>query len=424
MPHEPTSILPPTLSSQFEVRGSWGSTTITSKENLRTLHVGAFERPNVTELRKLLIAAKAKAAGFGVPDAVPAAGSDDEREDDVGDERPSGRVDPFELRGMSSPSGPRIALGGLTFGHVSRDVRALIRDPANADAVFQVASQFNCLEMVGPSVRPEDGITGYAGDPTQGPACAIVCAAATLYRNYFVNGGRGQRKPYQLNLLADVEGIVGNDRHKYWTVKNGYCLPTAEGKIASLGERLLREGCDGEGAATSGSSMTAGASDIIRGAGAGSGSGAAGEAASTPSAPLLRDGGALATRVHDALRVGIHWSTSVFRHEHNVCQVFCSALPVAYVSNTSSLEWEPFAQVILDAAYDATLLAGAVLAHAQGKRVTVFLTALGGGAFGNRQHWIRAAVEKAIRKHREEPIDVKMVHYGGVPAFYEKISLK
>jgi hypothetical protein len=28
--------------------------------------------PNVTELRKLLIAAKAKAAGLGVPDAVPA----------------------------------------------------------------------------------------------------------------------------------------------------------------------------------------------------------------------------------------------------------------------------------------------------------------------------------------------------------------
>ena len=53
---------------------------------------------------------------------------------------------------------------------------------------------------------------------------------------------------------------------------------------------------------------------------------------------------------------------------------------MAYVSNTSSLEWEPFAQVILDAAYDATLLAGAVLAHAQGKRVSVFLTARGGGA--------------------------------------------
>jgi hypothetical protein len=32
--------------------------------------------------------------------------------------------------------------------------------------------QFNCLEMVGPSVRPEDGITGYAGDPTQVCVCA------------------------------------------------------------------------------------------------------------------------------------------------------------------------------------------------------------------------------------------------------------
>jgi hypothetical protein len=38
-------------------------------------------------------------------------------------------------------------LGGLTFGHVSRDVRALIRDPANADAVFQVASQVGNLSL-------------------------------------------------------------------------------------------------------------------------------------------------------------------------------------------------------------------------------------------------------------------------------------
>jgi hypothetical protein len=46
-----------------------------------------------------------------------------------------------------------------------------------------------------------------------------------VYRNYFVSGGRGQRKPYQLNLLKDVEAVVSNDRHKYWEVKNGYCLP-------------------------------------------------------------------------------------------------------------------------------------------------------------------------------------------------------
>ncbi len=52
-------------------------------------------------------------------------------------------------RSLSGPlrAGPRIALGGLTFGHVSRDVRALIRDPANADAVFQVASQVGNLSV-------------------------------------------------------------------------------------------------------------------------------------------------------------------------------------------------------------------------------------------------------------------------------------
>jgi len=37
-------------------------------------------------------------------------------------------------------------------------------------APFQVASQFNLLEMTGPSVTPEHGVARYAHDPTQGPA--------------------------------------------------------------------------------------------------------------------------------------------------------------------------------------------------------------------------------------------------------------
>jgi hypothetical protein len=67
-------------------------------------------------------------------------------------------------------------------------------DPELAGALFQVASQFNLLEMAGPSVTPEDGVTRYAGDHTQGPACAIAAGAATIYRNYFapVGGESGQ----------------------------------------------------------------------------------------------------------------------------------------------------------------------------------------------------------------------------------------
>ncbi len=38
------------------------------------------------------------------------------------------------------------------------DVRELHADPVNADALFQVDSQFNLLEMAGPAVIPERGV--------------------------------------------------------------------------------------------------------------------------------------------------------------------------------------------------------------------------------------------------------------------------
>ena len=58
--------------------------------------------------------------------------------------------------------------------------------PENHNAVIQAASQFNLLEFPGPRNLPEDGITGYIYDRTQGPACAIACAAGTAYRNYLM----------------------------------------------------------------------------------------------------------------------------------------------------------------------------------------------------------------------------------------------
>ncbi|MFN7844295.1 MAG: hypothetical protein ACK5N9_21455, partial [Pirellula sp.] len=44
------------------------------------------------------------------------------------------------------------------------DVRLLHQDVANENAVFQVASQFNCLEMAAPHVLPEDGVGIYEND--------------------------------------------------------------------------------------------------------------------------------------------------------------------------------------------------------------------------------------------------------------------
>ena len=66
------------------------------------------------------------------------------------------------------------------------NIQSFHQDPSNSGALFQAASQFNLLEMVGPQISPEKGIGIYELDYTQGPACAIACGAGTIYRNYFV----------------------------------------------------------------------------------------------------------------------------------------------------------------------------------------------------------------------------------------------
>lgn len=44
--------------------------------------------------------------------------------------------------------------------------------------------------------------------------------------------------------------------------------------------------------------------------------------------------------------------------------------------------------MVLEATYEATLRVAALIAARENRRVTVFLTAVGGGAFGNRAAWI------------------------------------
>ncbi len=106
--------------------------------------------------------------------------------------------------------------GTLGVSTVVGDVGQLHRDPANRHALFQVASQFNLLEMTGPDVTPEDGVTRYAYDRTQGPACAIAAGAATVYRNYFVpvGGQIGQTQDRQIDCLKDIGTALGNNEQR------------------------------------------------------------------------------------------------------------------------------------------------------------------------------------------------------------------
>ena len=57
------------------------------------------------------------------------------------------------------------------------EVQKLHQDENNSGALFQVASQFNLLEMLSPNRTPEEGVGIYEYDGTQGPACAVACGA-------------------------------------------------------------------------------------------------------------------------------------------------------------------------------------------------------------------------------------------------------
>ena len=267
------------------------------------------------------------------------------------------------------------AVGGrCSLRIVSGDVRKLHAAPEYEGALFQVASQFNLLEMVSQRVTPEDGVTRYTGDPTQGPACAIAAGAATIYRNYFAFVGDriGQTKDKQLDGFAELGAAVaralGKTPETLWTMQNGYAMFTRNGADLMSGHvRALDDG----------------ARDTLR----------------------------------ELLRIGVHWDVEVTDARVSpgplVSQAFCSALPVSYnnAAGTRGTDWQTLATLVLEAAYEATLWAAVINAQ-RGSSKTVLLTLLGGGVFGNDFSWIQAAMQRAIEEVEFHGLDIVIVSYG------------
>ena len=245
------------------------------------------------------------------------------------------------------------------------NVQELHCDEANKNALFQAASQFNLLEMVGPQITPERGIDIYERDYTQGPACAIACGAGTIYRNYFVPLGKqqGQTTNNQIDCLELIGRELKNDELLLWEMRNGYALVNQDGLLninAQLSKLNIneREGLKGN------------------------------------------------------LKIGIQWNTEVTLNNSKqaVSQAYCSALPVAY-SHIESIYWERFARIILEATYEATLYAALINLNSTNCN-KVYLTLVGGGAFGNETDWILESLFVAIEKFKNTPLDIGIVSYG------------
>ena len=295
-----------------------------------------------------------------------------------------------------NPVQPRI-----TYREINADVKKLHANPSLAGSLFQVASQFNSLEMVNPNYKPEKGITIYEHDRTQGPICAMACPTGTLYRNYFMmNMGRDKsREPQtETNQINTLETIInkfkGSKFPVDFVVKNGYILPATIKDSATLNE-------------------------------------------------LLANSLALEQMVDDVNYV-IQEDVPVLletnkQTPHKVSQIYCSGFPLAYCISTAhndgllgpqeqaiinahehgdggGVKWYAYMnrnliKMITTAMYTATLSHAVNMTKTQGKRVKVFLTLVGTGVFGADTEFIRGIMGNVIRKYRHFPIDLYLVNF-------------
>ena len=276
-----------------------------------------------------------------------------------------GSLEVVSLQDLRNRSNLTPGLNRNTIGEVIGDVQHYHLFPENQGACFQAASQFNLLEMVHPGITPEDGITGYENDLTQGPACAIACGAGTVYRNYFVRleNQLGQTKEKQIDCLNLIGEYFNNQEQRLWTIKNGYALATLEGldKITSKLRRFSTSNYE---------------------------------------------------HVKGLLQIGIQHDTEVTisNYAQIVTQIYCSALPVSY-SNVETNKWEAFSRLVLEAMYEATMLASIENCLRTGNN-RLYLTLVGGGAFGNPYGWIADSIVQALNKYKYGGLEIRFISYG------------
>ena len=277
-----------------------------------------------------------------------------------------------ELRDRTSPN----RATPIRVRNIVGEAGAIHRDPANAHALVQAASQFNLLEMISPSVTPEHGVTGYANDRTQGPACAMAAAAATVYRNYFVPIGDqlGQTSDHQIDCTADMHAMLSRSSQRLWTLHNGYALLNRN-QAPAFGDAF--------------SALDQSGRDQLR----------------------------------SKLRIGLHRDIETTHPQagHLVSQAYCSALPLGGYQRTANAEWRRFAKLILEALYEATLLAAIENADRH-PGAPIFLTSVGGGVFGNDDQWIVDAMNRAFEICADSGLDIRIVNYRDIRDEYRPLE--
>lgn len=247
------------------------------------------------------------------------------------------------------------------------DVGSLQAQPENRDAVFQVASNFSALEPTHKGHAPEDGISAYTRDKTQGPFASISAAPGLIYRMYYIfYSAKTEPKEWrqtterQINLLDSTQ-FTPEKRY----MLNGYItLPQDDAnELKKLAEQLEKD--------------------------------------------------------YKNIKVGVHRDIQVAfgrvkgnYHEtvtdpHQIIhQVFTAAVDFGGTNAAlrENSDAQKIGQLILNAAYEGTIKSAA--AHNKKK---VYLTLIGGGVFANELSRIGKAIKRQVGTIRDFGLDVTVI---------------
>lgn len=203
----------------------------------------------------------------------------------------------------------------------------MLQATAGPGSLFQVASQFNCLESPGAYLVK---VSEYLDDPTQGPRASISAFPGTFLRHYAVPAKDGHRftqtEKHQVNLLSDAFD------KKSAEVQSGYLTTSQIADLAGLVSSL------------------------------------------TKNFEKIKVG------LHDHVQVvyGYNWG-GPSPEGQEISQVFTSTLALGGYSSAPQTEaLTEVSRHLLRAAYLGTLLSALSL-----RKQLVVLTLIGGGVFGN-----------------------------------------
>ena len=262
-----------------------------------------------------------------------------------------------------------INTGEVKFLKESKDLKLDL-----GDTIFQAASQVNYLEMAGSDYTPSLGIEIYLNDRTQGPACAIASYPATLYRNSYLTKSDTE----QLNSLAECPTVIDN-----LFIRNGYVRLNYRIGLADAGitEKIIKEleYYSRVGVLTD--------TEIVL------------------KRKYSNGQYEYSRNIGENVKTSFVWTSAFVLNPDYYWESGLNEdrkLNSIYTKFPGTEEnFERVCRVQLIRIYKLTLLA----AIKTGKK-NVVLTAVGGGAFNNKQEWILEAIRQAIVEYQNYPLKV------------------